>query len=1055
LIDTAGAFPQHLLSDNLSCMQRQEGIMRTMALGVAVVLLVLGVRAAGARAAEPSWIELTAGKDLSVWKGPAAGWEFADEVGLDPDNPKRLLPAGKGAILVNGRRGSAPDLLSKEVFGDVDVHVEFLIAQRSNSGVKLMGLYEIQIFDSWGVKTPTASDCGGIYPRAELLPKYHHIDKGVPPKVNGAKKPGEWQTLDIRFLAPRFDKAGKKTANARFVKVVLNGQVVHEDVDTPTPTGHAWHNAESPTGPLLLQGDHGPVAFRNIRVRPLGETVPATIRIDAGKAKGRVSRYLTGACIEDVNHEIYGGIYSQMIFGESFQEPSALPPLKGFVPYGGRWILEGDELHAAGGPGPKLVSDRAPFASGEVGVEVFFADRTPGNAGLIVKCARPAIGADRFDGYEVSLNPAAGTLVLGRHRQNWEPLKESPCEVPVGKWIPLVVRTQEQTLEVSVGGKRLLSYEDHDHPLKSGTIALRPWQREARFRKLWVKAGERVEPIPFEEPADNIGPVSGMWRPVRRGTATGKYALEDKGSFVGRQSQRITFLGGDGEVGIENEGLNRWGMSFVKGKPYEGVVWVAPVADTDMYVALESRDGAKVYAEEKLSPSAGGWKSVRFTLTPDSSDKAGRFVLKLKKPGSILVGHVFLQPGEWGRFHRLPVRRDIVEGLMEQGITVLRYGGSMVNAPEYRWKKMTGSLVPQRPPYNGTWYPYSSNGWGITEFLQLCTAAGFLGIPAFNADEKPDDMAEFVATADGLKFIEIGNEERIDEKYYEKFRAIAEAVWAVDRDVILVVGDFVYSQAFTDPDHIRGAASGITSLAAHRKILELARKHGREVWFDIHIGTDHPDALGELAVVPTYVDAVAKISGGARHKVVIFELNSGNHAQRRALANAIAIGELQSLTDRLPIVCAANCLQPDGQNDNGWDQGLLFLNPSQVWLQPPGHVTRMISRSYQPLHVPAVVEGGEGKLRVAAARSEDGKALVLRVVNPASRPVAARLQLAGFTPEKAVAAVEELAAPPDAVNTAEQPRRIQPATRTWTRDLHGGAASYMFPPNSLTVLTFE
>src|ERR1700752_3377875 len=66
--------------------------------------------------------------------------------------------------------------------------------------------------------------------------------------------------------------------------------------------------------------------------------VRATLQVNAGKPAGRVSRYLTGACIEDVNHEIYGGIYSQMIFGESFQEPPLAPAIAGFKNLGGRWL---------------------------------------------------------------------------------------------------------------------------------------------------------------------------------------------------------------------------------------------------------------------------------------------------------------------------------------------------------------------------------------------------------------------------------------------------------------------------------------------------------------------------------------------------------------------------------------------------------------------------------------------------------------------------------------------------------------------------------------------
>src|SRR5262249_40322249 len=166
-----------------------------------------------------------------------------------------------------------------------------------------------------------------------------------------------------------------------------------------------------------------------------------------------------------------------------------------------------------------------------------------------------------------------------------------------------------------------------------------------------------------------------------------------------------------------------------------------------------------------------------------------------------------------------------------------------------------------RPPYTGTWYRHSTNGWGIIDFLNLCDAAGFLGIPAFNMGESPADMGDFIEyvngpsysywgrrrVADGpppyrLRYLELGDEERIDAKYFERFKAIAEAIWAKDPGIALVVGDFLYSKPIRDPEHITGAASGITSLAGHRMILELARKHGREVWFDVHIDTEGPGA---------------------------------------------------------------------------------------------------------------------------------------------------------------------------------------------------------------------
>jgi hypothetical protein len=172
-------------------------------------------------------------------------------------------------VLINGPTGRTRNLLSTQEFGDIEAHFEFLIPKGSNSGVKLQGLYEIQIVDSQAAQKLTGSDCGGIYPRAELLPRYHHLDDGYPPKVNAARPAGEWQSLDLVFKAPRFDQSGKKLSNARFEKVLLNGQLVQANVELAAPTGHAWRLPEVRRGPVLLQADHGPVAFRNIRVRPL------------------------------------------------------------------------------------------------------------------------------------------------------------------------------------------------------------------------------------------------------------------------------------------------------------------------------------------------------------------------------------------------------------------------------------------------------------------------------------------------------------------------------------------------------------------------------------------------------------------------------------------------------------------------------------------------------------------------------------------------------------------------------------------------------------------
>ena len=373
-----------------------------------------------------------------------------------------------------------------------------------------------------------------------------------------------------------------------------------------------------------------------------------------------------------------------------------------------------------------------------------------------------------------------------------------------------------------------------------------------------------------------------------------------RGERPSRRSQQITFESGRGAVGLANRGLNHWGLNFVAAKPYEGYVWAKAAATIPLVAALESGDGSKIYAEQTLSVTAGDWQRIDFSIAPNSTDHDGRFVLELKQPGTVTLGYVFLQPGSWGRFKDLPVRRDVVEGLLNQGITVLRYGGSMVNSPDYRWKKMIGPRD-RRPPYAGTWYPYSSNGWGIIDFLNLCEAAGIVGVPDLNVNETPPTWPTSSNTstappdspwgrkraADGhpapyhLTYLELGNEERVDDSYAAKFKALAKAIWAKDPDIILVVGDFVYKHKITDPDHITGADSRITNLDGQRQILDLARRHHREVWFDVHVWSERLNPSDDLQALPTYMDAIDRLANGATHKVVVFELNANSHGQLR------------------------------------------------------------------------------------------------------------------------------------------------------------------------------
>jgi hypothetical protein len=207
---------------------------------------------------------LFSGKDLAGWtvvdNSKSALWTVAGDVRLDPKNPKNLIASGeprddKGVLVAQLKDFQGTNLVTSEKFKDFTLHVEFLLPKEGNSGIFLMGLYELQLTDSLGIADAKmqAGDHGGI-------PFFKK------PLTNASAKPGEWQTAEVTFQAPRFDDKGKKTANAKIVKAVINGKAVQENLELPEPTGGGLDQPEAATGPVMLQGNEGPVGFRNVTI---------------------------------------------------------------------------------------------------------------------------------------------------------------------------------------------------------------------------------------------------------------------------------------------------------------------------------------------------------------------------------------------------------------------------------------------------------------------------------------------------------------------------------------------------------------------------------------------------------------------------------------------------------------------------------------------------------------------------------------------------------------------------------------------------------------------
>jgi hypothetical protein len=193
------------------------------------------------------------GKDLSAWTATKQAWKVEN---------------GYFEVVPNGG-----DLRTKETFGDLQLHIEWAAPaqvrgdsqNRGNSGIFLHGLYELQVLDSFDNLTYADGQAGALYGQ-------------WPPLVNAVRRPGEWQSYDIVFEAPRFE-ANRLTTPA-FVTAFLNGVLLHHRKELMGPTVHralARYSPQPAEAPLILQDHQQPVRYRNIWIRRLRgyDTTPA------------------------------------------------------------------------------------------------------------------------------------------------------------------------------------------------------------------------------------------------------------------------------------------------------------------------------------------------------------------------------------------------------------------------------------------------------------------------------------------------------------------------------------------------------------------------------------------------------------------------------------------------------------------------------------------------------------------------------------------------------------------------------------------------------------
>lgn len=441
--------------------------------------------------------------------------------------------------------------------------------------------------------------------------------------------------------------------------------------------------------------------------------------------------------------------------------------------------------------------------------------------------------------------------------------------------------------------------------------------------------------------------------------------------------------------------------------PMQGYVYLKGTA-TKAVGALQSADGTREYCRQEIGGIGGTWQRYDFSLTPSATDADARFVIALGEDGQLWADMAMLHTASF------PFRSDLTQAFKDEHLTFLRYGGTMINAPEYKVAGMSGPHD-KRPPYTGHWYQYSTNGFGIREFVEFARLIGTEPTFSVNIEDNPQDVAQLLEDMreHNVGYIEIGNEENIGDESMAAYRHYVER--------FLAFYDVLHPM-FPDLKFINAA----WWRADKTDVMEYVFRQldGKAALWDFHPWTDE---VGQAKQVEADLKNMKQLfetwNPQTTMRVSILEENGNTHNMHRALSHAIVLNVVRRMNGFVELDSPANALQPYLQNDNGWDQGQIFFDSHSTWCQPPYYVQQMAATHHQPLLVES--KCNNRNLNITATRSGSGDKVVLHIVNTSSAKVSVKVSVAGMNTPSSVKALTISGALTDS-NTPQNPVKVVP-----------------------------
>lgn len=766
-------------------------------------------------------------------------------------------------------------------------------------------------------------------------------------------------------------------------------------------------------------------------------SIEVSYTINPARVLNHIDEKVYGHFFEHIYHSANGGLWGELVWNRSFEENST-----------GRWSIENGEVIQAGmGTDQRLLFGDPSWTDYEFTLE---AQKTGGSEGFLILFRETSPQAHywyNLGGWGNVRNQLEKARP-GRGRRAVGPAVRGRIET--GKWYQIRVRCAGNHTQIWLDDDQVLDYTDTRSANLAGRVGVGTWATTAKFRNLKVTTLDGNVLFEGLPPAVEETFAARHWTVL--GSAVASVEADDP--FNSNFCVRLQSDGGKG-------GLEQTRFRIQANETYVGSLWARGSAPDSLVARLVSGD--RTTAEQELDAPGRTWSELKFKLRPQVSDANATLQIVVNGKADVAIDQVSLMARSWktqGGF-----RPDLLEAVAQLKPPIIRWPGGCFASP-YRWKDGIGPQHARRVTRRELWDDLDINSLGTDEFIALCRKVGAeplivvnIGTPQWNVDADTYDFLQ-----DALDWIEYcngpadskwgkvraanGHPEPYNVKYWE----IDNETWGMGVDnYIAAVKRFAPAMRRADPSIVLAACgSGSFNLEWNRRIIEDCAD--LIDYLSIH-HYERPDRFAQGPYnYERFFRQTAEIiaqSDNPKLKIYCSEWNAQSTDWRTGLYAGGLLNAFERCGDVIEIGGPALFLRH--VSATAWDNA--FINFDQTsWFPAPNYVVMQLWRNH---YAPSRIEIGPDTeaLNTVATRSQDGKTVYVKCVNPAQAARNVSLTLAdGFTP---ATAAMQIVAPGslEARNTLEEPHAVR--AEPGHVDLDNGTVRFALPAHSAAVVTIR